>query len=1171
MKRKWPKFLTFKRIVFLSIVLVAAIVLVSYFTGGYVGAKPQYSAKDFTLDGFVSYAELTAPIKVEAEEEAKKLPYDPNDSFADKIEKCKYDAQMSVVIGELDSVIAELNKELANLKKDEEANADAIEKCNEEISEHRKLRSSANVKKLSLPTKEGFIKLYINEKLGYGDTPIMENGSYKFYFDKKWTTFKVVENRTGNVWYSNPQETEDFTTSLSALNQQKAIINLYYAGALGGTTKWDSYTYSVSDTDSSGEKELAPNFQIKEIKDSSGKVTAIQVYYFFEQRGVDYMYFPKFISALKIKDPDRIDLSKEDELPELYLRNKLNTTNGEWEEVVSLNSVEGDSSVKASDDTIWFAGLTAPENDLGYEGSYYVDLQTLDIYVKTTKKLYDTGNDGFAVDKEYIGGEFWQKINTENLLWHDYVKSNVCYNNLYHNAPVYAYAYAGNGAPEATDGLNGFYYFDANTNTVYKKVNGTVDYSCALSAKEMTQWCRSYYTFEDSEAESNTYGYDYFSIKDKYEGMSVNVREKLYAYFYQKCEYSEVDLIADNTEFNQQTISTKGKFGIAIEYALTDTGLSTTILDNSISELKEFPLTTIEILPYFTAAHQTKEGYMLIPDGSGAIMNYNNGKTKYVQYAKSVYTKDLSKMEEIKPTETKDLMFPMYAIVNTNIPGNEGIQSGILADVVSGVSQMRISANISRISDSFNKIFFSAFYRESQKTTIGVGYYATTYTKWTEERLHNDIIINYNFLEQDELNYSAIAKKYRDIIKDRYDIKPNDETKETTLNVSLIGAYDFKNNFLGIVYRDYDAMTTFSQAEEILTDLKAHGANHINAYYLGWRKQGLIDTSFEKIKYSSELGNSSDLESLKTYSQNNDINLYMDVNFGELNNFQESFGQSRYSARDVSGAYVKKYPYDLSTNIYDKKQKATYVLSPRFYTIFMENLVEGYKDKIGLTNLSIKNLGSTLASDYKRHNEIFKHTAYDETLKSLEYAKANGIENLTLYNPYDFAFKYTTNALEVPYEATQYEIFDYSIPFYQLVVSGLFDYSGEVINANDEKGKQWHIMHILETGSNISFTFSYEDSSKLIQTNYKNYYYTQYNKWTEDVVEVLDKINELGIHNAELSKHERIANKVYKVTYTGNTNIEIILNYSDASYEVDGQVIAAKDYIYNLNNSGWRA
>ena len=192
-------------------------------------------------------------------------------------------------------------------------------------------------------------------------------------------------------------------------------------------------------------------------------------------------------------------------------------------------------------------------------------------------------------------------------------------------------------------------------------------------------------------------------------------------------------------------------------------------------------------------------------------------------------------------------------------------------------------------------------------------------------------------------------------------------------------------------------------------------------------------------------------------------------------------------------------------------------------------------------------------------------------LQSLEYATNNGIENLSLYTPYDFAFKYASNALEVPYAATQYEVLDYSIPFYQLVVSGLFDYSGEVINAHDEKGNQWHIMHILETGSNVAFTFSYEDSTKLIQTDYKYYYYTEYSKWTQDVKDVISTIDEIGIHGCELTDHQLVANNIYKVTYTGNgTTIEIVLNYSDSDVVVNGINVEARGYVYNKNNTGWR-
>lgn len=1142
MKSKWPKFLTFKRLVLIAIVLIAGIVLTSYFVGGYKGIRPTYNTKDFTLEGFTSFAEYD---KV-AREEAVKIPYEANDSLAEKVEKCNY-------ISQLQTVISEIKKEINNLNA---TGGDA-----QEIADLEALLAAAN-KKITyreLPKEEDYIKQYVEEALGFGDTPLMQNGSYEFYFNKKWTTFKIVEKKTGNVWYSNPQEEEKFSSNSSILNQQKSLLNVYYASSLGGTTLWDSYTYAISDTDRTGEAQLTPNFQIKEIKDENGKVTALQVYYYLQQRGIDYSYMPRKISAEKLQNIADLDLNSET-LPELISRNRQYTTDGEWELIGSLDGVTEDSSLQAEDNTIWYAGNGKPSKDMGNAGNYYIDLESSTIYVKASE-----------TDKSGNVKESWKEINTEALTWKEYLEENYTYNNLSLGTPVYAYAYYGEGAPEASDGINNFYYYDTANNQLYKKSNGTIPYTHVLSGKEISLWTTQYYNIQDKEFEWNTLGYDYYELKDSYEGMKLQLRKNLYSYYYDKCLYTEEDLLADNTEFGVETISNKGEFGVAMEYELTESGLSVSILDKSISELPEFPLTTIEILPYFTSAHYDKEGYVIIPDGSGSVMNFNNGKTTYVQYSKTVYTTDLSKMAQIKVTETEDLMFSMYAMVNTNIPGNNGIQSGVLVDAVSGASQLRISANVSKITDSFNKIYFGAFYRESQKTTIGVGYYATTYTKWTEDRIHNDITITYNFLEQDELNYSAIAKKYREILVDRYELVENDETDETVLNISLIGAYDFRNNFLGVGYTDYSAMTTFEQAEEILADLKAHGANHINAYYLGWRKKGLIDYSFQNMSFSKELGNSSDLESLNSYAESNDINLYMDVNFNQLNKYQESFGQSRYTSRDVSGEYIEKYPYDLSSEIYDEKQRAIYTLSPRFYGVFMENLVGNYKDDIGLSSLSIKNLGSTLSSDYKRRNEVFKETSLVESVKALEYAKANGIDNITLYNPYDFAFKYIENALEVPYESTQYEILDYSIPFYQLVVSGLFDYSGEVINANDEKGSKWHIMHILETGSNASFTFSYEDSSKLIQTDYKYYYYTQYSKWTQDVFEVTNVVDEIGIHECQLMSHERVANNVYKVTYVGDaSNIEIILNYSDASVEIDGNIIAAKNYIYNKNNTGWR-
>ena len=268
MKNKWTKFLTFKRIVFLSIVLVVGIVLLTYFVGGYKGITPSYNAKAFTLDGFVSYVDLETPLKAEANQLADSVPYDKNDEYEVKLSKCLYNDQVAVVESELKALVNSLKAQLKELQKDEVANADAISKLELEIDGYDKLRKEATTLKGKIGTREEFIKNYVETKLGYSEKPLMENASYEFYFDKKWTTFKIVEKATGNEWYSNPQDEK-------ATAQQKSPLNIYYAGALGGTVMWDTYTYSISDVDG-----LIPNFQIKVVKDSNGKVTSLQVYYY---------------------------------------------------------------------------------------------------------------------------------------------------------------------------------------------------------------------------------------------------------------------------------------------------------------------------------------------------------------------------------------------------------------------------------------------------------------------------------------------------------------------------------------------------------------------------------------------------------------------------------------------------------------------------------------------------------------------------------------------------------------------------------------------------------------------------------------------------------------------------------------------------------------------------
>ena len=125
--------------------------------------------------------------------------------------------------------------------------------------------------------------------------------------------------------------------------------------------------------------------------------------------------------------------------------------------------------------------------------------------------------------------------------------------------------------------------------------------------------------------------------------------------------------------------------------------------------------------------------------------------------------------------------------------------------------------------------------------------------------------------------------------------------------------------------------------------------------------------------------------------------------------------------------------------------------------------------------------------------------------------------------------------------------YDYSIPFYQLVVSGLFDYTGPAVNYDSERSMEWYLLKALETGSNLNFMISYEDTRNLLDTNYTMFYNAYYANWKSRILYMNNVINDAKIHNnAILVGHKILQDNVYQVEYSNGA--VLVINYNDTIY-----------------------
>ena len=125
----------------------------------------------------------------------------------------------------------------------------------------------------------------------------------------------------------------------------------------------------------------------------------------------------------------------------------------------------------------------------------------------------------------------------------------------------------------------------------------------------------------------------------------------------------------------------------------------------------------------------------------------------------------------------------------------------------------------------------------------------------------------------------------------------------------------------------------------------------------------------------------------------------------------------------------------------------------------------------------------------------------------------------------------------------------------------MFDYSGVPANFENDNLPEWYFLKALETGSNLSFILSAEDTKVLLETNYTENYGAYYLNWKHKIISLNNQLNEVGIYNSRLVSHEFVTDNVVKVEY--ENGLKLMINFDDDTYQdkASGLAIASNWYI----------
>lgn len=595
------------------------------------------------------------------------------------------------------------------------------------------------------------------------------------------------------------------------------------------------------------------------------------------------------------------------------------------------------------------------------------------------------------------------------------------------------------------------------------------------------------------------------------------------------------------------------QLGLTMNVSLEEDDLVVNIPDDSIVEEQEGTyISTIIPFPFMGYSFlDDKAGYMLIPDGNGALINLDNKEGRYTTgFSQMIYGSDAGfddtsvkdkLWDEIDMVrDANEVIAPIFGVAHTEE------QIGYLAVVEEGEKRASIEAQPNGAMVNYNRCYVNfkvrdTFVQPLNNSNSGV------MPSTEADRTHTDRQVRYMLLSGENVNYSAMATTYRNYLLENKLIEVKDNSYNT--RVDFLGT-DREEFLLGT---RAVTMTTVENMEELYKQIKEDGVSSLITLYKGWQKGGLYNVPITDYKADRHIGGTSKLTDLIQESAKDNYQIYL---YNDALRMNPSTNSLNYNM--IKKVNKRTFEEELWAEVYD----LFYYLTPAKTVSGIEDFVDSYI-KDGVSNLAISGISNTLFS-YSFKNKFYTR---NDTAKNYSEVldKIDKDTNLMLEKPAAYLWKNTDAFLDMPLGSSDYMYVDEEIPFLSIVLKGVIPMYSDYVNF--EANKTEFLLQMVESGVFPSFYLTYEDSSDLIYTNSKDLYSTAFSTYRETIAEYDKELREINgvVKDAFITKHEKTDNGVTVVTYSNG--VKIYVNYTGTAQTVDDVTVEAMSYSYKVGEA----
>jgi len=631
-------------------------------------------------------------------------------------------------------------------------------------------------------------------------------------------------------------------------------------------------------------------------------------------------------------------------------------------------------------------------------------------------------------------------------------------------------------------------------------------------------------------------------------------KEKMETYF-AEAGYTMEDYASDNELLTERKGNNGPVFDVSLVYSLGERELIVEVPYSDITYDSRYPLTYVTPLPMFGAAGMTQEGYILVPEGSGSIIRYNNGKLSQNAYYANMYGWDYG-MERLEAANETRMAFPAFAM---------GQADGSFLCVLDGAeSYAGLNADIAGRKNSYNTV--NARYRTLHYDQFHVSSETSKTVFMYEKQIPDGDTVRQRYRFTDGDSIVNLASSYRAYLTDKYpDLAKGTASEEMPVSVELIGAIDKIVVKAGMPVDSVIATTTFSRAGEIMDELLDSGVKNLNLRLTGWCNGGVRQKVLTGVHVLGELGGEKDLRELNSKAAEKGVPLYLDgitcfaYDSGITDGFSVFSDAARYTTRET----IDLYPFDIVTSKLNDYKDPYYLVKPAYAARNATNLIN-YLKKNQVAGVAFRDIGLLLSADYYARDPVTREQVKAMNVETLKEADAAG-EKISIKGGNEYAIAYADLITEMEFSGYDYAILDEKVPFYPMAIHGLKDYTGTAVNL--EGDYQTELLRCAECGAGLHFSFMSADTSILQDSDYSCYSASGYMPWKKQAAEMINRYQQemKGLNRQAIIDFTRISESVTVTTYEDGTKVYV--NYGKSDYREGSLTVPARDYLVERRNA----